>query len=191
MPERHSLLKRQIRRFLGDSFVIPEAWQPFIDAVNNAYVESDTDREMLERALELSSQELLQANSEMRAMFLAIPDLLFRIDHQGTILSFKAGSVSDLLVEPKRLSGKRIQDIPVKPVGDLFRDAIERVLREKTVVSLEYSLTPSRPVPPGFLRGPLRSPSRPRDDRDHSQHHGAEAGGGRTPRRPSAVAGHH
>jgi two-component system, cell cycle sensor histidine kinase and response regulator CckA len=142
MTGRHSLLKRQLKRCFGDSITIPEPWQAFVDAVNEAYLASDRDRQMLERALELSSQELLQANSEMRAVFLALPDLLFRIDHQGTILSFKAGSVSDLVLDPKQFSGKRIQDIPVKPVGDLFHGAIARVLEEKTVVSVEYSLTP-------------------------------------------------
>ncbi len=42
--------------------------QGFIEMVNNAYNEFDIDRNMLERSLELSSQELLQANSEMRAI---------------------------------------------------------------------------------------------------------------------------
>jgi hypothetical protein len=41
-------------------------------------------------------------------VFLALPDLLFRIDREGTILSLKAGSATDLMLDPKRLSGKRI-----------------------------------------------------------------------------------
>jgi len=41
----------------------------FLDAVDAAYRQFDTDRAMLERSLELSSQELLQANSEIRAVF--------------------------------------------------------------------------------------------------------------------------
>jgi PAS domain S-box-containing protein len=65
----HSLLKRQLRRHLGGSDSLPAEWRGFVEAVNNAYVEADTDRRMLERSLELSSQELLRANSEMRAVF--------------------------------------------------------------------------------------------------------------------------
>ncbi len=64
----HSLLKRQLKRYFGQEFSIPDEWQGFINAVNNAYRESDLDREMLERSLELSSQELLQVNSELRAL---------------------------------------------------------------------------------------------------------------------------
>ena len=62
----HSLLRRQLKRYFGDSFTVPEEWRGFVSAVNDAYREFDTDRAMLERSLDLSSHELLQANSEMR-----------------------------------------------------------------------------------------------------------------------------
>jgi PAS domain S-box-containing protein len=65
----HSLLKRQIKRCFGDLDAVPPQWQRFIAAVDDAYHKSDIDRGMLERSLELTSQELLQANSEMRAVF--------------------------------------------------------------------------------------------------------------------------
>ena len=69
MVAMHSLLKRQLKRYFGESFTIPEAWQPFVNAVNEAYRQFDIDRGMLERSLELSSEELLEANSELRAVF--------------------------------------------------------------------------------------------------------------------------
>ena len=141
MEQMHSLLNRQLRRYFGDQFHIPEDWQGFIDTVNDAYRESDMDREMLERSLELSSQELLQANSEVRAIFLAIPDLLFRLDSEGTILNYKAGATTDPLLHPKELLGKRIQDIPFKQVGDKFSEAIHQMHESKTIVSIEYSLS--------------------------------------------------
>jgi PAS domain S-box-containing protein len=141
MDQMHSLLKRQLRRCFGDQFHIPKEWQGFIDAVNDAYQESDTDRRMLERSLELSSQELLQANSEVRAIFLAIPDLLFRIDTEGRILNYKAGATTDLLLHPKELLGKRIQDVPLKQVSEKFSEAIQQVRESKTNVNIEYPLS--------------------------------------------------
>ena len=141
MEQPHSLLKRQLKRCFGDAFRIPKEWQGFVSAVNAAYQEFDVDRETLERSLELSSQELLQANSEMRAVFQAIPDLLFRIDHQGTILDFKAGVTNDLLVPARELFGKRIQDIPFKHIGEQFQKAIQRVIGGESTVSMDYSLT--------------------------------------------------
>ena len=136
----HSLLIRQLRRYYGDSFTIPEEWQGFISAVNDAYREFDTDRELLERSLDLSSQELLQANSEMWAIFQAIPDLMFRLDSEGTILDYKAGDLTDFFIQPTELLGKRIQDIPLMDVGDKFREAIHQVQEKKVIVSIEYAL---------------------------------------------------
>jgi PAS domain S-box-containing protein len=69
MEPMHSLLKRQIKRHLGNPDSLPEVWQPFIAAVNDAYMQSDTDRLLLEHSLELSSQELLAANSKLRAAY--------------------------------------------------------------------------------------------------------------------------
>jgi PAS domain S-box-containing protein len=137
----HTLLKRQLRRYFGEAWSIPEQWRLFIDAVNDAYCEFDTDRGMLERSLELSSQELLQSNSEMRAIFHAIPDLLFRLDRDGTILDYEAGATGNFLIQPKELLGKRIQDVPHKIVGDEFAQAIQQVLDTRSTVSIEYCLT--------------------------------------------------
>ncbi|HKW28598.1 MAG TPA: PAS domain S-box protein, partial [Verrucomicrobiae bacterium] len=136
----HSLLKRQLKRHFGGNFTLPKGCQNFISAINAAYTEFDEDRVMLERSLDLSSQELLQANSEMRAVFQAIPDLLFCLDQEGTILDFKGGAKGDLLLQRQKFFGKRIQDIPVKQVGDQFREAMARVSKENNPVSIEYSL---------------------------------------------------
>jgi PAS domain S-box-containing protein len=141
MEWMHSLLKRQLKRHFGEKAVVPEEWSGFISAVSEAYREFDVDREMLERSLEISSQELFQANSQMRALFQAIPDLLFRLDDQGNILDFKAGATGDLRLQRQEFFGKRIQDVPVPSISDRFREAIRQVLEKKTLTSLEYSLT--------------------------------------------------
>ena len=140
MENIHSLLKRQLKRCFGDAGSIPSASREFVQAVNEAYRAFDVDREMLERALDLSSHELLSANSQMRALFQAIPDLLFRLDHDGTILDFKAGATGDLLLPAPELFGKRIQDIPVKSVGEQFGEAIARARQGNSIVTIEYSL---------------------------------------------------
>src|SRR5258706_14272853 len=66
MIHMHSLLKRQIAKFLPEE--IPDGLRPFIEAANQAYEENDKDCRMLERCMEISSQEMLQANLEMRAL---------------------------------------------------------------------------------------------------------------------------
>lgn len=67
MKHLHNLLKRQLKRHFGDSFSVPAEWQKFISSVDEAYGQFDADRGMIERSLDLSSQELLLANEELRA----------------------------------------------------------------------------------------------------------------------------
>ncbi len=92
---KHNLLKRQIKKYFGDSFALTGQWKEFVDAVNNAYIKSDIDRGMLERSLDLSSQELLQANSEMRSLISLLnstiestADGILVVDVNGHIVSF-------------------------------------------------------------------------------------------------------
>jgi signal transduction histidine kinase len=66
MADRHSLLKRQIRRYLGTEEGLSGHCQEFLEAVNDAYWQADYDRSLLERSMDLSSQELLQANAALR-----------------------------------------------------------------------------------------------------------------------------
>ncbi len=63
----HSLLQRQLRRLLGEETLRNPEVAALIAAVDDAYRQFDADRLMLERSLDLSSQELLQANAELRA----------------------------------------------------------------------------------------------------------------------------
>lgn len=136
----HTLLKRQLKRYFGDSFSMPDEWQEFLGAVNDAYLESDVDREMLERSLELSSNELLRANSEMRAVFRAIPDLMIQMDSEGTIFGHVGGGTTNFFLQPKEWVGKRIEDIPFREVADQFREAIRRVKATKSIVNVECCL---------------------------------------------------
>src|SRR6516162_1885891 len=69
MEQMHSLLKRQIGLYFGGPDSLPIDWRGFIDAVNAAYFELDKSRSMPERSLGLTSPELLEPNSEMRAVF--------------------------------------------------------------------------------------------------------------------------
>ncbi|HEU0297573.1 MAG TPA: diguanylate cyclase [Anaerolineales bacterium] len=65
MNEIHSLLKRQLRRFADQSNPLIEEQPDFLRAINEAYWQFDADRRMLEHSLELTSQELLERNSEL------------------------------------------------------------------------------------------------------------------------------
>ena len=65
MDELHSLLRRQLRRFIGETESLLQEQADFLQAINDAYSQFDADRRMLEHSLELTSQELLEANAEL------------------------------------------------------------------------------------------------------------------------------
>lgn len=140
MKQMHSLLKRQLKRYFNDRDAIPEGWQGFVEAVNDAYWQSDSDRNMLERSMELSSQELLQANSELRAIFQALPDLFLRLDNKGTILDHKGGMANDICFQVGELLGKRIHELPFENVGNKFVEAIHQVRETNLMVTIEFSM---------------------------------------------------
>jgi PAS domain S-box-containing protein len=138
--ELHSLLKRQINRNFGSLDAIPGGFEKMINSVNEAYWQMDTDREMLERSLSLSSQELLQANSEMRALFQAFPDLLFRMDREGTILDYQTSGVISMQAPPETVIGRHIADIFPGNAGKKIGKAVDQAQKTRSLVSIEYSI---------------------------------------------------
>jgi two-component system sensor histidine kinase/response regulator len=65
---KHPLLQRQIRKHLGEEAerLTPEMSR-LLSAVEEAYGQFETDRKLVERSMELSSSELLEANSRLRS----------------------------------------------------------------------------------------------------------------------------
>ena len=95
MEKIHSLLKRQLKKLLGDSYSFPKELKDIFTSINNAYIQSDIDRNMLERSLDLSSQELLTANVELKktlsllnATIESTRDGILVVDLTGKIISF-------------------------------------------------------------------------------------------------------
>ena len=62
----HKLLERQLKKLYGTLERVPQALDPLLEAVDKSYYDSDNDRRLLERSLDLTSHELLQANAELR-----------------------------------------------------------------------------------------------------------------------------
>ena len=61
----HTLLRRQLRRYLG-SEEPPADLKDLLAAVDGAYAESDSDRALVERSLELASNELMERNTLLK-----------------------------------------------------------------------------------------------------------------------------
>ena len=64
-PEYSKTLKRQIQKYLSDRIITPDLLS-FFSAVNDSYKQFDRDRELVERALDLTSMELVAAYEKIR-----------------------------------------------------------------------------------------------------------------------------
>ena len=135
----HRLLQRQLKRYFGPEEFHPP-WCEFLQAIDEFYCSADAFREVLERSLVLSTQELHQANAEMRAIFQAIPDLVFRVQLDGTILEIKAGTEDDLWSRSRELLGKKLQNVPDASAAAALQKLLERSGGNGEMGTAEYSL---------------------------------------------------
>ena len=78
--------------------------------------------------------------SEMQTIFNAFPDLGFRLDREGTILSYYAGSQSLLYLPPEEFLGKKIKHVLPPDVGKRFEEVIPVVNRQGAMQCVEYQL---------------------------------------------------
>src|SRR5262245_52454399 len=142
MSAHHPLLQRQLKSAFDKHGAPPPALEGLIEAVDRAYVQADSDRAMLERALELSSQELLQANSDMRAVVQAFPDVFLWLQCDGTITACRGRAVHDILFPIDDLIGRRVHDLRCPRAAAKLGSAVAEVNGGARLVTVEYTLGP-------------------------------------------------
>jgi len=81
-----------------------------------------------------------EAAIQLEAIFRALPDLLFCMDADGRILSYKAGKASSLYLPPEQFLGQPMQSILPPEVGQKFQRALQETLQTGKVVALDYQL---------------------------------------------------
>jgi len=103
----HSLLRRQLKKCFGEPYAVPQEWRAFLDLVDSAYRESDVDRGMLERSLDLSSQELLDSKARLHAVFNQVDTGILIIDADTLSIIEANRKAADMTGYPReRIIGK-------------------------------------------------------------------------------------
>ena len=138
----HSLLERQLKKHFEALDTLPEELTDFVSAIDAAYREADEDRVMLERSLELSSQELLQANSDLRAEKERLTVTLHSIG-EGVITTDTEGTITLINRVAQRLTGWPQAKAIGRPIDHVFHvteegeDGTDGTLEEPFVEVLE------------------------------------------------------
>ncbi len=89
---------------------------------------------------QLAVREAVQRNSELEAIFQALPDIYFRMNRDGTILDYRAQQHSKLHVSPDQFQGRRMQDILPDQLVPLFEDKRDALLATGQLQTYEYQL---------------------------------------------------
>ena len=133
----HTLLQRQIKRHLAGIDTSAEPWSAFLEAVHSAYAGFDTDREMVDRAMDLSSSELVEANGQLRAIIQAFPDLILQIDDAGVIVTSR-GTACGLFAQVERLEGRPLPELLPAAVVPEFERALGKTASARTVAAFTF-----------------------------------------------------
>ncbi len=94
----HTLLERQLRRYVGELAGVPGECQRFLAAVSEAYEQADADRRMIEHTLEQMSQELNERNDALRKEKAEQAELIMKLEeaHDHLLQSEKMASIGQL-----------------------------------------------------------------------------------------------
>ena len=136
-PSFSSLLRRQLRKYLGKDYMPDPELEPFLVAVDRAYNDYKADQGLLEHALTVSSQELSEANKKLqkeseigREVMERLRLLGDRINEELGYPHFKTGDYSTLLEQVEILSDAFKQN-------QIAQEALRRAKKEIE----EYSKT--------------------------------------------------
>ncbi|PKN44657.1 MAG: hypothetical protein CVU63_10085, partial [Deltaproteobacteria bacterium HGW-Deltaproteobacteria-20] len=135
----HRLLQRQFKRARISHGALPANLEPFVNLIEDAYRQFDEEKEVLERALEISSAELVHRNEVMRAVFMALPDVFLWVTRDGLIKDCRGGLQALFGVEPLSLLKRNLREIPDIAEPQAFSLAM-RMLAETSFFQAEYSI---------------------------------------------------
>ncbi|PKN13369.1 MAG: hypothetical protein CVU69_01445 [Deltaproteobacteria bacterium HGW-Deltaproteobacteria-4] len=94
----------------------------------------------LRRTVQSKVRELSTSESRLRALFFAIPDMVFRLDNNLKFLDYHAPESEKLAVPPDSLIGRTIHEILPPEVAAKAAAAQQSILRDNSSVQFEYDL---------------------------------------------------
>lgn len=131
---QHKLLQRQFRKYLfgKNDAELSKALNEFLAAVDTAYTDFEADRLLIERAMELSSMEMLFLNTQLRdgeayfrAILKAVPVSVVIVNLYGNIQSVNPALENLLGWDPKDLIEAHISRLTPTVSQFYFADGTE------------------------------------------------------------------
>jgi len=87
-----------------------------------------------------TEEKLRQSEARNRAFLDGVPDLIFRMDDNGTFLDFRAGDETALYIAPEKIIGKKIETVLPNDIAQLALTNIKNALETKQPQKFEYKI---------------------------------------------------
>ncbi|MDR3412459.1 MAG: EAL domain-containing protein [Formivibrio sp.] len=114
--DKHRLLRRQLRRIFGMEIEPKGNLSTLLEAVSNSYYEADSERHLLENALEVNARELTETNKKLRLIIENTPAGIVMLDREMRFLFTNQRWLQDRHLTTHDIVGKRYFEVnPVTP----------------------------------------------------------------------------
>ena len=113
-----------------------------VDITNRKQEEDAVHREHaeLERCVEERTEELARRTAQLKAMFIAIPDVVLVLNRNGEIINFNSRSKMDHFLSPTSQRGSIIWNVLPGNVRSQMKLLINRVYDSQQIETLDYCL---------------------------------------------------
>ena len=103
----HKILERQLKRIYGGIENFPEGHTKFLETVSKTYEDYEKEYALMERSLNLSSKELLEANKKIRGEFQGITQYSKRLEQLNKLMVGRELKMAELKKEIQRLKASQ------------------------------------------------------------------------------------
>jgi PAS domain S-box-containing protein len=118
---------------------------PILDETGNilgflAVHQDITEKKNAEEKLKISQESITRSEGELRALFLAMSDVIIVYDKDGRYIRIAPTNPSRLFIPPQDMIGKTIKEVLPQHVHEPMMSAIQETLKTELPVQLEYWL---------------------------------------------------
>ncbi len=99
----HKILKRQIRKKLGENFEPSTELKNFFTVVSNTYTHFDEDMALIDHSMDVSSKELLEINKNLKEQQLLSAARTAELERMNNIMIDRELRIVELKNENKKL----------------------------------------------------------------------------------------
>jgi len=149
--KHHRLVERQIKKHLSKAKQKNNNMDDFIDAVSDAYNQSDKDKEQLERSIELTASELMARNNQLEQQLSELQQTQQALQESHSLLhaSLESSHESIFVID---LAGT------VRLFNPNFCDMFQVDMTQKNIIHLDDFITEIKTLisPPNHLSNQLK-----------------------------------